>query len=120
MTRVCVTPNEAVENAHVNLAALAVYGNRGCCCSYLPRPLRTAHGPTQVYRHNPRFPSVDLGKQPLPGMFEHAVHHLLEHTIDLSAFDARFGTLGRRLGTRAIAHWAFQLRAMSFLYKRPI
>lgn len=39
---------------------------------------------------NPRFLPVDLAKQLLPGTFEHAVHHLLEHTIDLSAFDARF------------------------------
>ena len=27
----------------------------------------------------------------LPGTVEHALHHLLEHDIDLSAFDARFG-----------------------------
>lgn len=38
----------------------------------------------------PRFLPVDLTKQLLPGTFEHAVHHLLEHAIDLSAFDARF------------------------------
>ena len=39
---------------------------------------------------NPRFLAVDLAKQLLPGTFEHAVHHLLEHAIDLSAFDERF------------------------------
>ncbi|MEO7040748.1 MAG: transposase, partial [Gemmatimonadaceae bacterium] len=39
---------------------------------------------------NPRFLPVDLAKQLLSGTFEHAVHHLLEHTIDLSGFDARF------------------------------
>ena len=39
---------------------------------------------------NPRFLPVDLAKQLLPGTFEHAVHHLLEHTIDLSSFDAHF------------------------------
>ena len=39
---------------------------------------------------NPRFLAVDLAKQLLPGTFEHAVHHLFEHAIDLSAFDARF------------------------------
>lgn len=39
---------------------------------------------------NPRFLAVDLAKQLLPGSFEHAVHHLLEYEIDLSAFDARF------------------------------
>lgn len=45
------------------------------------------------YKHidtNPRFLAVDLAKQLLPGTFEHAVHHLLEHAIDLSGFDARF------------------------------
>lgn len=45
------------------------------------------------YRHidtQPRFLPVDLARQLLPGTFEHAVHHLLEHAIDLSAFDARF------------------------------
>ena len=44
------------------------------------------------YKHidtNPRFLAVDLAKQLLPGSFEHAVHHLLEHEIDLSAFDAQ-------------------------------
>ncbi len=39
---------------------------------------------------NPRFLPVDFAKPLLPGTFEHAVHHLLEHTIDLSSFDARF------------------------------
>lgn len=39
---------------------------------------------------NPRFLAVDLAKQLLPGTFEHAVHHLLEHELDLSGFDARF------------------------------
>ena len=39
---------------------------------------------------NPRFLPVDLAKQLLPGTFEHAVHHLLEHAIDLSRFDARY------------------------------
>ena len=39
---------------------------------------------------NPRVIAVDLAKQLPPGTFEHAVHHLLEHAIDVSAFDARF------------------------------
>ena len=46
------------------------------------------------YKHidtSPRFLPVDLAQQLLPGTFEHAVHHLLTHAIDLSAFDlARF------------------------------
>jgi transposase len=39
---------------------------------------------------NPRFLPVDLAQQLLPGTFEHAVNHLLDHAIDLSPFDARF------------------------------
>jgi transposase len=45
------------------------------------------------YKHidtQPKFLPVDLGRQLLPGTFEHAVHHLLEHAIDLTPFDARF------------------------------
>jgi len=38
----------------------------------------------------PKFLPVDLARQLLPGTFEHAVHHLLEHVIDLSPFDERF------------------------------
>ena len=39
---------------------------------------------------NPRFLAVDLARQLLPGTFEHALNHLLDHGIDLSHFDARF------------------------------
>jgi transposase len=39
---------------------------------------------------NPRLLPINLAAQLLPGTFEHAVHHLLEHTLDLSGFDARF------------------------------
>jgi transposase len=39
---------------------------------------------------NPKFLAVDLAGQLLPGTFEHAVNHLLDHAIDLSSFDARF------------------------------
>ncbi len=38
----------------------------------------------------PKLLPVDLARQLLPGTFEHAVHHLLEHAIDLTPFDARF------------------------------
>jgi len=38
----------------------------------------------------PRFLAVDLEAQLLLGTFEHALDHLLDHNIDLSAFDARF------------------------------
>lgn len=45
------------------------------------------------YKHidtNPKLLPVDLARQLLPGTFEHAVNHLLDHAIDLSAFDTRF------------------------------
>jgi hypothetical protein len=35
---------------------------------------------------NPRFLAVDLARQLLPGTFEHALNHLLDHAIDLSHF----------------------------------
>jgi len=38
----------------------------------------------------PKLLPVDLARQLLPGTFEHAVNHLLDHAIDLSSFDARF------------------------------
>jgi hypothetical protein len=34
---------------------------------------------------NPKFLAVDLARQLLPGTFEHAVNHLLDHAIDLSS-----------------------------------
>ena len=34
--------------------------------------------------------TVDLARRLLPGTCEHAVHHLLDHDIDLSGVDARF------------------------------
>ncbi len=45
------------------------------------------------YKHidtSPRFLAVDLRRQLLPGTFEHALDHLLDHEIDLSALDAHF------------------------------
>jgi transposase len=39
---------------------------------------------------NPKLLAVDLARQLLPGTFEHAVNHLLDHEIDLSSFDRRF------------------------------
>lgn len=38
----------------------------------------------------PKLIPVDLSRQLLPGTFEHALNHLLDHEIDLSHFDARF------------------------------
>jgi transposase len=45
------------------------------------------------YKHidtSPRFLPVDLFRQLLPGTFEHALNHLLDHEMDLSGFNARF------------------------------
>ncbi len=39
---------------------------------------------------SPRLIAVDLQQQLLPGTFEHALNHLLDHKLDLSCFDARF------------------------------
>ena len=38
----------------------------------------------------PRLLAAVLLRQPLPGTFEHAQNHLLDHAVDLSHFDARF------------------------------
>ena len=45
------------------------------------------------YKHidtSPRFLAVDLSKQLLPGSFEHALDHLVDHELDLSGFDTRY------------------------------
>ncbi|HVK56028.1 MAG TPA: hypothetical protein VM532_13490 [Burkholderiales bacterium] len=39
---------------------------------------------------NPRFFAVDLARQLLPGTFEHALNHLLDHELDLSDLDDRY------------------------------
>ena len=38
---------------------------------------------------SPRFLSVDLQSQLIPGTFEHALDWLIEHELDLTPFDAR-------------------------------
>lgn len=46
------------------------------------------------YKHidtSPRFLAVDLKRQLLPGTFEYALDHLVDHELDLTAFDARYG-----------------------------
>ncbi len=40
------------------------------------------------------FVPLCFDKQILPGTFEHALHHLLEHKVDLSAFDAQYARTG--------------------------
>lgn len=44
----------------------------------------------KVIDTSPRLLAVDLEKQLLPGSFEYAVHHLLDHELDLSLFDCRY------------------------------
>jgi transposase len=39
---------------------------------------------------SPRFLPVDLARQLLPGTFEHALNHLLDHELDLRGLDERF------------------------------
>jgi transposase len=39
---------------------------------------------------SPKFLPVDLSRQLLPGTFEHALNHLLDHEVDLSGLDERF------------------------------
>jgi transposase len=40
--------------------------------------------------YSPRFLAVDLSLQLFPGTFEYALHHLLEHEIDLSEIESRY------------------------------
>jgi transposase len=66
---------------------------------------------------NPRFLPVDLARQLLPGTFEHALNHLLDHAIDLSSFDARF----RNDTTGATAYPpALLLKVVLFAYSQGI
>jgi transposase len=53
-------------------------------------PFPRTDGPLQTLDTQPKFLPVDLARQLLPGTFEHAVNHLLDEAIDLSAFDERF------------------------------
>src|SRR5450759_565854 len=66
---------------------------------------------------HPRFIAVDLARQLLPGTFEHALHHLVEHELDLSHFDARF----RNDATGAPAYPpAMLLKVVLFAYSQGI
>src|SRR3954453_13096834 len=40
--------------------------------------------------YSPRFLAVDQSRQLIPGTFEYAPHHLLDHQIDLSEIEARY------------------------------
>ena len=72
------------------------------------------------YKHidvSPRFLAVDLQRQLLPGTFEHALNHLIDHELDLSSFDARF----RNDATGAAAYPpAMLLKVVLFAYSQGI
>ena len=66
---------------------------------------------------NPQFLAVDLARQLLPGTFEHALNHLLDHEVDLAHFDARF----RNDATGAPAYPpAMLLKVVLFAYSQGI
>lgn len=66
---------------------------------------------------NPKFIPIDLARQLMPGTFEYALHHLLEHSIDLSHFDARY----RNDETGAPAYPpSMLLKVVLFAYSRGI
>ena len=72
------------------------------------------------YKHidtSPRFLAVDLQRQLLPGTFEHALNHLIDHELDLSSFDARF----KNNETGAAAYPpAMLLKVVLFAYSQSI
>jgi transposase len=66
---------------------------------------------------SPRFIAVDLQRQLLPGTFEHALNHLIDHELDLSGFDSRF----RNDATGAAAYPpAMLLKVVLFAYSQGI
>ena len=72
------------------------------------------------YKHidtSPKFLPVDLSRQLLPGTFEHALNHLLDHEVDLSSFDARY--CNDETGASAYAP-AMLLKIVLFAYSQGI
>jgi len=63
------------------------------------------------------FVPIRFDKQILPGTFEYALHHLLEETFDLSAFDAKYAN--DDLGARAY-HPRVLLKIVLFAYARGL
>ena len=66
---------------------------------------------------HPRLLAVDLSRQLLPGTFEHALNHLLDHAIDLSHFDDRL--LNDATGAPAYPP-ALLLKVVLFAYSQGI
>ena len=72
------------------------------------------------YKHidtSPRLLPVDLLRQLLPGSFEHALNHLVDHVLDLSGFDTRYRN--DRTGASAYPP-AMLLKVVLFAYSRGI
>ena len=44
----------------------------------------------KIIDRSPKFLPVDLSQQLLPGTFEHALNHLIDHELDLSAMNEQF------------------------------
>lgn len=66
---------------------------------------------------SPRFIAVDLERQLLPGTFEHALNHLIDHELDLSGFDIHY----RNDLTGAAAYPpAMLLKVVLFAYSQGI
>ena len=63
------------------------------------------------------FVPICFDKQILPGTFEYALHHLMEHRVDLSAFDAYYDNA--KLGARAY-HPKVLLKIVLFGYARGL
>jgi transposase len=66
---------------------------------------------------SPRLLPVDLSRQLLPGSFEHALNHLVDHVLDLSGFDGRYRN--EHTGARAYPP-AMLLKVVLFAYSRGI
>jgi len=66
---------------------------------------------------SPRFLPVDLARQLLPGTFEHALNHLLDHELDLRTLDTRFHN--DTTGALAYAPTVL-LKVILFAYSRGI
>lgn len=66
---------------------------------------------------SPRFIAVDLERQLLPGSFEYALDHLIDHELDLSGFDARYRN--DLTGAPAFAP-AMLLKVVLFAYSQGI
>jgi transposase len=63
------------------------------------------------------FVPICFDKQILPGTFEYALHHLMEHQVDLSAFDADYDNA--KYGARAY-HPKVLLKLVLFGYARGL